>query len=915
MKKLISAISILICLSMLLPVLPVSAEEGSAPEMGSFEEIMSSYYDPNGRPMSCAHRAITYIGNPIPENSLAAIQDAIDHKVDIVELDIMRTKDGVYVLCHDSSIKRTTTYTGSLNVSDMTYEEICKYPLLQYTGGSRDVYRDENGNTLVMPTFEQALEVCKGKIMINLDKFTGQWANRMELYEIVRKHGCLDIVMFKGGYDASTVFAWQKQIKASYGSDAVMPNFCTMNSNRNAGSWVKEIKAHYDMKTAFAVESGFSDYTQPQSDPDAISQIKQYTRIFTNVLYESIGGTHSAQHKENPTGFAEVISLGYNIIQTNNSAALAAYIYANYSSPTRDIGSGIDLLYFSNFKHHQLNYTIGINAPSVKLYNGDYISFKNVDFTGCDGKQIVVSLTGSSGLGELVLRKDSPEGEVIARFDLSAIGNQTINAIADMELAAPGICDVYVCAENTGDGFVSASRMICTDPADGEIVRVAGLSYFTKPGKAPKLPTEVTVINEFGFAYDSAVIWSPIPEECYSENLTRFKVPGILTANCMTVYATVTVIDLDMTGAAVWFDSLGDMVLGESGEVLEWYDSVNSVRASAESKTAPTFKNGAIVFDGENDNMVYNHSLTDKGNITIVINAKTDKKSTDYLANYKINNSARYTLLHYPESGDWGSVYFTAFKNGIVCRFGSGVSGNRGIYYTGVNVEGFSVVSAVKSGTSEKLYLGSSMVYDRAADVSNSHQAGVPGAAVTATHEYAYIGYGIQSAVNQYYNGEVRDIVVFERTLSGEEIAVIDSYLAAKNQDAVKDKSALVEAEFLSFTESHREELHDLEYTSEADSHTAVCVRCSFTVTEEHSFAYSSKDENAHIKACSICGYECVEEHNYQAEETVYKCLDCGAEKQVPASDDNKAVIIIASVSAAVVLAAFVLLVVKKKKK
>ena len=224
MKKLLSAISLILCLSFLITAVPLHAEDNNIPEMGSFEEIMSSYYNPNGRPMSCAHRAITYIGNPIPENSLAAIQDSIDHKVDIVELDIMRTKDGVYVLCHDSSIKRTTTYSGSLNVSDMTYAEICKYPLLQYTGGSRDVYRDENGNTLVMPTFEDALKLCKGKIMINLDKFTGQWGNRMELYELVRKNDCLDIVMFKGGYDSQKIQGWHAEIMKKYGRDATMPN-------------------------------------------------------------------------------------------------------------------------------------------------------------------------------------------------------------------------------------------------------------------------------------------------------------------------------------------------------------------------------------------------------------------------------------------------------------------------------------------------------------------------------------------------------------------------------------------------------------------------------------------------------------------------------------------------------------------
>ena len=122
-------ISTLICMNFLLSsfVVTLSATEvKEEPEMGSIEEILSSYFDLQGRPMSCAHRAIIRIDNPSPENSLAAIQDCIDHKVDIAELDIMRTKDGVYILCHDDSITRTTTYDGSRKISEMTYEEICK---------------------------------------------------------------------------------------------------------------------------------------------------------------------------------------------------------------------------------------------------------------------------------------------------------------------------------------------------------------------------------------------------------------------------------------------------------------------------------------------------------------------------------------------------------------------------------------------------------------------------------------------------------------------------------------------------------------------------------------------------------------------------------------------------------------------
>ena len=44
-----------------------------------------------------------------PENSLAAIQSAIDMGVDMVELDLQRTRDGKLILMHDDTLDRTTT--------------------------------------------------------------------------------------------------------------------------------------------------------------------------------------------------------------------------------------------------------------------------------------------------------------------------------------------------------------------------------------------------------------------------------------------------------------------------------------------------------------------------------------------------------------------------------------------------------------------------------------------------------------------------------------------------------------------------------------------------------------------------------------------------------------------------------------
>ena len=890
-KTFLSVISLLISISLVIPsifTVDLSAAEAQS-EMGTIEEILASYYDPDGRPMSCAHRAITAIGNPIPENSLAAIQDCIDHKVDIVELDIMRTKDGVFVLCHDDTINRTTTYEGESKISEMTYAEICEYPLRQYTGGSnKDVYLDENGKSLTIPTFEDALKLCKGKVMINLDKFKGQWDYRMELYELVKANECLDIVMFKGSnskFNSEKLLSWHDEIKAEYGDDAVMPNFCTINSNRDAEEWISEIKAHYDAKTAFAVEAGFSEYTQPQSNPEYIAEAKQYIRVFANVLYDALGGTYSAKNRENSTGWAEIISLGFNILQTNNSADLAAYIYANYSAPTKNIADGIDLLYFNDFKHEQTVHTLKINAPSVKLYDGDYIGFKNVDFGTSAGKNLIVNITENAGKGELVIRKDSHDGDVIASFDLTDLGSRPITAVEEIKISDLGVCDVYICAENLDDGYVSASKLSAKELSYGEIDRVVGLYFFTRPGVAPALPSQVSAIDSNGFSYKVDVEWADIPEECYAEDLTYFEVPGIIRSDCMTVYAKVTVIDLDMTDAAVWFDSNGEMKLSDSGEVLEWYDSVNQI-AAVVSDQAPAYKDGAVSFDGNDDSLTYNHSLSNKGNISIIINAKTDKKSTEYMDEYKINNSARYTLLHYPEEDSWGSVYFTAFKNGIVCRFGSGKSGNRGIYYTGDTVDGWATVAATKNRRTEKIYLGSEMVFDRSASASSDYQAGSAGNLIVATEEYAYIGLGIQGSVNHYYNGDVRDIVIFERTLEDSEIATLDAYFKAKNENTLNNKSDLAKSAFDTLVESGEIEIH--------------------------SFKYADKDEMNHTKTCEICSYECDEAHEY--DEAAGKCSVCGREK--PAESQNSGIVIIISAAAAVVvIAAAVAVVVMKKKK
>ncbi len=59
-----------------------------------------------------------------PENTIAAIELAIELGANTIEIDLRQTKDGVPVALHDSGVDRTTDGDG--DISDLTFEDIRK---------------------------------------------------------------------------------------------------------------------------------------------------------------------------------------------------------------------------------------------------------------------------------------------------------------------------------------------------------------------------------------------------------------------------------------------------------------------------------------------------------------------------------------------------------------------------------------------------------------------------------------------------------------------------------------------------------------------------------------------------------------------------------------------------------------------
>ena len=117
----------------------------------------SALYDFQHRPnrvLVASHRATHVL---YPENSLAAMREAIHIGADFIETDVRETKDGVLVCMHDETIDRTTNGKGM--VANLTFAQLQQYFLLF------------NGKPTLekIPTFKAVLALVKGRIMLDID--------------------------------------------------------------------------------------------------------------------------------------------------------------------------------------------------------------------------------------------------------------------------------------------------------------------------------------------------------------------------------------------------------------------------------------------------------------------------------------------------------------------------------------------------------------------------------------------------------------------------------------------------------------------------------------------------------------------------------------------------------------------------
>jgi glycerophosphoryl diester phosphodiesterase len=240
--------------------------------------------------MVAAHRCAH---NGYPENSLSALKHAIELGVDIAETDVKVTKDSVVVLMHDGKIDRTTNGKG--NPENFTLAELKKFRLKMPDGTLTDE---------TIPTFEDFLNIAKGRILVDIDIKT---SHLKPVVDLVKKTGTTSqVFFFDNDYDAL------KEVLAMEPKALMMPRAYSYQMADSALKIFDAVIVHIDN----------SFYNKAVSD-----LIKgKNSRIWINALDVADSKIREGKIEE---GVEPLLKYGANIIQTDEPEKIIKYLKSN----------------------------------------------------------------------------------------------------------------------------------------------------------------------------------------------------------------------------------------------------------------------------------------------------------------------------------------------------------------------------------------------------------------------------------------------------------------------------------------------------------------------------------------------------------------------------------------------------------
>lgn len=299
MKKIITTLVLYLCMAM------VGCTSDENKGNNTISNILQELHNPHSdKVLVVCHRGDW---RNYPENSLPAIESVIKMGADIVELDIALTLDSVLVVCHDRTLNRTTTKKGL--IASMPYDSI-------------QTARLKTGHGIAtshqMPTLQEALELCKDRIVINIDK--GYMYYDL-VHELTEKLGMTDQVLIKGKSLPQEV----DQKFAQYEHNLMYMPVVNILEPQGEALMDEYLKSQ---TVPMAYEICWNEMTPKVADCMA-QVVRQGSKLWVNTLWPSLCGGLSddlAFETSADEVYGKIISMGCSIIQTDRPNLLLGYL-------------------------------------------------------------------------------------------------------------------------------------------------------------------------------------------------------------------------------------------------------------------------------------------------------------------------------------------------------------------------------------------------------------------------------------------------------------------------------------------------------------------------------------------------------------------------------------------------------------
>lgn len=176
--------------------------------------------NPGQKILNIAHRGGSY---EKVENTIDAFKNAVDSGVDLLEMDLQLTKDGIIVVCHDENLRRLCD--KDVNISDLNYDQLPKF--------AERITLDHFANTILdtsklgepkIPTLEEVF-IKFPNVFMELDLKGGSEELTNKTNELIKKYNREQYVIWGAMGDDKYLRKYNSDLARFFSPFAVMKTY------------------------------------------------------------------------------------------------------------------------------------------------------------------------------------------------------------------------------------------------------------------------------------------------------------------------------------------------------------------------------------------------------------------------------------------------------------------------------------------------------------------------------------------------------------------------------------------------------------------------------------------------------------------------------------------------------------------